>query len=541
MKYIKIRTELRDYIEMLNYEQVRYKDLLDHARRCKHLMTEEEYKDPYEYYLTLYQEASICKQTALDEIKEIYKDQIGDNEWYIDFHNCYIVLGNIDNSTIIDTGETYSDYLRRLYPNDNYEAMHINGSHVKDITLQVTDACNMACTYCYQHNKSTHSMSFDVAKRFLSMILDADDRTNSYITSTKSEGAVIDFIGGEPWLEIDLITKVTDWFIVELFKRKHPWSIKFMISICSNGLLHFDNRVQEYLKIHNKHINYSISIDGNKELHDSCRLDLHGNGTYDRCIKAVYDYRDTFNGIIGSKMTIARDNVDKMYSAITSMVLNGYTNINLNCIYEEGWNNNHANILYWQLHNIIDWLFDNGLQNKVRLSMLTEYCGKPQTEEDNSNWCGGLGLMIAVDYKGDIYPCLRYMESSLGSNVPPYIIGNIECGINRKKEHCDRIDCMSCITRRSQSTDECFNCPISKGCAWCSAYNYEVFGTPNKRATFICCMHKARSLANVYYWRRMGVDFPLNCPKEWAVEIIGEEEYEKLNMMEVSQNGANNT
>ena len=31
----------------------------------------------------------------------------------------------------------------------------------------------------------------------------------------------------------------------------------------------------------------------------------------------------------------------------------------------------------------------------------------------------------------------------------------------------------------------------------------KVFGTPDKRATFICWMHKARSLANVYYWNKL--------------------------------------
>ena len=136
--------------------------------------------------------------------------------------------------------------------------------------------------------------------------------------------------------------------------------------------------------------------------------------------------------------------------------------------------------------------------------------------------------MLAFDYKGDAYPCQRYMETSTGNEYPLYIIGNLESGINQIEEHKNRISCLECITRRTQSTDECFYCPIAMGCAWCSAYNYEVFGTPDKRTTFICDMHKARSLANVYYWRKKGIDFPLNCPKEWAVEIIGEEEFNKL-------------
>jgi radical SAM protein with 4Fe4S-binding SPASM domain len=34
--------------------------------------------------------------------------------------------------------------------------------------------------------------------------------------------------------------------------------------------------------------------------------------------------------------------------------------------------------------------------------------------EDNINWCGGDGQMLAVDPNGELFPCIRYMESSLG-------------------------------------------------------------------------------------------------------------------------------
>ena len=36
-----------------------------------------------------------------------------------------------------------------------------------NITFQVTDSCNLACTYCYQHNKGTRMMSFETAKKFI--------------------------------------------------------------------------------------------------------------------------------------------------------------------------------------------------------------------------------------------------------------------------------------------------------------------------------------------------------------------------------------
>ena len=60
-------------------------------------------------------------------------------------------------------------------------------------------------------------------------------------------------------------------------------------------------------------------------------------------------------------------------------------------------------------------------------------------------------------------------------------------------------DCLHCTTRRSESTDECFYCPIADGCATCTAYDYQTSGLPVKRATYSCIMHKARALANAYF------------------------------------------
>ena len=37
-----------------------------------------------------------------------------------------------------------------------------------------------------------------------------------------------------------------------------------------------------------------------------------------------------------------------------------YRHINLNCVYEEGWELCHASELYWQLHRVTDWLFSSG-------------------------------------------------------------------------------------------------------------------------------------------------------------------------------------
>lgn len=73
--------------------------------------------------------------------------------------------------------------------------------------------------------------------------------------------------------------------------------------------------------------------------------------------------------------------------------------------------------------------------------------------------------MLSCDPDGYLYPCIRYMESSLGDNVPPIRIGHVKTGIGKTAEEIKHIHCMDCITRRTMSSDECFNCPIAEGCS----------------------------------------------------------------------------
>lgn len=431
--------------------------------------------------------------------------------------------------------EQYQDYLPRLFPaRDGDPANH----HVINATLQVTDACNLRCTYCYQINKGHHTMPPEIGKKFIDMIIDESMGVKEYHQNKIADGIILEFIGGEPFLEIELIDELTDYFIDELIRRGSPLATRFRISICSNGLLYFEPKVQAYIKKHLNHLSFSISIDGNKQLHDACRVLPDGSGSYDIAIAGVKHFTEVLKGPMGSKMTIAPENVMYTFEAVKGLIETGYEIIHLNCVYEKGWTVEHARILYEQLKLLADYMIENDLTEKIYVAMFEQHMFRPKDPDDLQNWCGGNGQMISVDYKGDIYPCIRYMESSLGDDVPPLIIGNVFEGVLQKPEHIECDKCLKCIDRRTQSTDECFNCPIAEGCAWCTAYNYQVFGTPDARATYICIMHKARALANAYYWNKKfkkenaRLRMKLWIPEEWALEIISEDEWAMLKSLE---------
>lgn len=88
-----------------------------------------------------------------------------------------------------------------------------------------------------------------------------------------------------------------------------------------------------------------------------------------------------------------------------------------------------------------------------------------------------------------MYPCIRYMESSLGNDVPSVLVGDLKCGLCGNNCYKKNWDDLVAVTRRSQSDDECFYCPIAQGCGWCSAWNYQYTGSFNKRAKLNCIMH----------------------------------------------------
>ena len=232
--------------------------------------------------------------------------------------------------------ESHSNKLARLFPD-----IFRKSGQVLTLTFQVTEDCCMACTYCYQHNKSKNRMDFNIAKQIIDNLLSDDNYYNTH----EVNGLILEFIGGEPFMEIDLIQRITDYFVSKSIELNHRLLKYFMISVSTNGLLYFDEKVQNFIQKYKNNFSMTVSIDGNKELHDACRVDLNGNGTYDRAIAAELHYHKTYANDLETKMTISPDNVNYIFKAIQNLISLGYISIQLNCIYEEGWTIEHAKIL----------------------------------------------------------------------------------------------------------------------------------------------------------------------------------------------------
>ncbi len=403
-----------------------------------------------------------------------------------------------------------------------------NGLRTKNITFVVTEGCSLQCTYCYQVKKNPKRMTKEVAKAAVDMIFDKQ-KINGYYDFDDSQGVILDFIGGEPLLEVELIDYIVEYFKFKAFQLNHPWATNYAISISTNGVNFLDKKVQDFLMKNNGKVSIGITIDGNKELHDKCRLFPDGKGSYDIVEKAVKRWVEIDNKP-QTKITLCPENVMYLNNALKNIWSLGVNGAFANCVFEEGWTVNDARILYSEMKKLADYLLDDERYKKYYCSLFDESIGVKSIE--TKNWCGGNGEMLAIGTDGTCYPCIRFMDYCL-EKAPSTPIGNIYDGLEDKTKQ-PFLKLLCSVDMITQSDDKCRNCLISQGCSLCTGYNYDHFGTPNKRATYICVMHQARVLACRYYFQKLynmlniDKEFKLNISDEWALEIISNDEYKML-------------
>ena len=285
--------------------------------------------------------------------------------------------------------------------------------HAKNITFIVTKDCQLACKYCYLVGKNTKErMSWDIAKQTIDYILDREDEF-------RDESVIWDFIGGEPFLEIDLIDKICDYIKAEMFRRNHHWFNSYRFSFSTNGINYHTEKVQRFIEKNHMHLSIGITIDGTKQKHDLNRIwktaDMEKGvmprpeeerGSYDDVVRNIPLWLSQFPG--GStKVTISSVDIPFIKESVLHLFGLGIKEVNINCVFEDVWKDGDDILYETQLTELADAIIDNEYYKDYSCSFYAEFIGKPMDRvRDNSNWCGA-GKMLAVDAAGNFYPCTR--------------------------------------------------------------------------------------------------------------------------------------
>lgn len=319
---------------------------------------------------------------------------ISDNMDYLEFVNNKIeddkVYNMFPNEFFRYYTDSYNDGIAKAYPElfQNRQQDEIGTGNDADVfchsfTFQTSENCSLNCTYCYQFNKSNMRMDFSTAKKFIDDLL--DDKYG-YINRYNSPAIILEFIGGEPLLEINLTRKIYEYFLERTYTLNHQWFKLHRLSICSNGLQYFDEAVQDFFKEYAHNISFNISIDGNKKLHDSCRIQPNGEGSYDVDMVALNHYNKHYTSERNSKMTLAPNNMKYLFDSVVNFINNGMKVINLNCIFEEGWNQETALLEYNQLKKLANYILENDLEN-LYIAIFNERQEDVNPKSYDGNFC----------------------------------------------------------------------------------------------------------------------------------------------------------
>ncbi|MDR1639773.1 MAG: radical SAM peptide maturase, CXXX-repeat target family [Clostridiales bacterium] len=365
-----------------------------------------------------------------------------------------------------------------------------NEGNSQTITFVVTDACNLRCKYCYiTHKSSEKKMDYETGKKFIDYILSADINFPNSV--------VLEFIGGEPLLEIDLIDRLSDYFKIRAFEIDHPWYWNYRFNICTNGVNYSNSKVQEYIAKNKDKLSLSITIDGTKTKHDLQRVFPDGSGSYDQISGNIEIWKSQFRA--NTKVTFAHADLCYLQESIISLWEMGIHDISANVVFENVWEYDDDLVFEKQMILLADYIIENNLHNQYRCSLFDDNIGGFYGLNDLTSTSCGAGKMIAVGNDGKIYPCIRFRSYSL-NNKDEWCIGDVNSGIDMEK-----VRPFMTATYALQSDSECLECPVAWGCSFCQGFCYDESpdSTNFYRAKYICKMHKARVRANDYYFSKL--------------------------------------
>lgn len=259
----------------------------------------------------------------------------GNQYMYSDTFGCFLyVPENLKSvmerggASMVDTDDYYACKLRFLQEHRFFDREKItfqteyteelvrkNMACLRQLLIEVTDACNLKCKYCgygefYSNydQRETCSQTLDNVKILVDYL--ADLWKSDYNVSHKNT-VIIGFYGGEPLMNMNLIKETIAY--VESLDMAH---LKFTYNMTTNGILL--DRCMDFLV--EKNFSILISLDGN-EYQSGYRVDKYGNSSFVRVVGNARKLKDTYPDFFDKNVQFNavlhdRNSVEECYKSI---------------------------------------------------------------------------------------------------------------------------------------------------------------------------------------------------------------------------------
>lgn len=343
---------------------------------------------------------------------------------------------------------------------------------VKTYQIYLNGDCNLRCKYCYEHEKNRGANDKASVLSFIRHIIKEASATGE---EDPFNDVMVEFIGGEPFLHVGLMREAVELFISEGIK--HRFLNLPVFSISTNGTLFDRDDVKDFVETYGRYLSVGFSIDGTKECHDMNRVDINGNGSWD---KAVAGWKYLQNHVckhnMSVKATFNHDTIHMYAESIIALINLGFTNIHANTVFEETWTQEDGAFIHDQLMFISRYMQEHDLMGKIKFDQVNKngmnFKDLSIGATKDNNHCGSCEHIRALGFDDKIYGCHRFACAG----VKP--IGYLDI----EKDEIIVTDNGFIEEVKEQYKDypdECKDCAFQTLCGSCAALPYEL-GMPPK-------------------------------------------------------------
>ena len=365
-------------------------------------------------------------------------------------------------------------FSKDIYENRTFDFKNRN-TDIKALCLHVAHTCNLNCEYCFASQGKYHGeralMPFEVGKRALDFLIE---------NSGSRHNLEVDFFGGEPLMNFEVVKKLVKYAREQ--EKLHNKNFRFTLT--TNGLL-IDDDVIAFV---NKEMsNVVLSLDGRKEVHDSLRKTISGQGSYDIIIpkfKKLVKARGGKNYYI--RGTFTHNNIDFLKD-ILHMADLGFTELSMEpvvCAPDEPYalTEKDLPILKEQYELLAKEMIKRDSENRgfTFYHYMLDLTHGPCIYKRISG-CGSGTEYLAVTPWGDLYPCHQFVGDE------KFKLGDIYNGIVNTKVR-DEFKLCNAYAR-----PECKDCWAKLYCSGgCAANSYHATGNILGTYKYGCKLLKKR-------------------------------------------------
>ena len=316
-----------------------------------------------------------------------------------------------------------------------------------ELTLFVEHQCNLRCTYCYNGDKFTRTMSADTMRRAIDLAL---ERPGGHFD--------LSFFGGEPLLRLGLLQQATEYLDQRLRGMPAPRPTH-RILVNTNGTL-LNEEAVDWLSPPQVATVF-VSLDGPRDLHDRHRVDSSGRGSFDRVLEGLDRLRRRH---IAFQLlsVITPETARRLGETVALLVDQEPRKITLSVNYADDWTETSCADLRAGLRDAGE-IYKNCFRSGKVLP-LDPLHTKILTHLKGGIPCPSRCLLAGHEWtvtpSGRIYPCAQMVGRDEGGDL---VIGHVDTGLDADRmallqQSKDRVEqaCADCALRdRCQSHCGC--------------------------------------------------------------------------------------